>query len=81
MGNVVIGQHYEEGWRSLSLYAGVSEAELHRAAEAREFAWYGPVEWPMVAHEELDAWLLLRSFGPKLLDDLVKLTANIEKAS
>lgn len=77
----MIGQHYEEGWRSLSLYTGASEVEVRRAAEAGEFAWYGPRLWPMVAHAELDAWLMLRSFGPKLLDDLVKLAADIEQAS
>lgn len=75
------GQHYEEGWRALSLYTGVAETELRRAAAAAEFACYGPPEWPLVAHEELDAWLMLRSFGPQFLDDLVKLTADLEKAS
>jgi hypothetical protein len=77
----VIDQNYEQGWRSLSLYTGASVVALQRAAEAGEFSSTGPSAWPLVAHAELDAWLMRRSFGPQILDDLVKLAADLEQAS
>lgn len=74
-------QTWESGWRALSLYTGASIEELRTAAITREFEWTGDMLAPVVTHEQLDAWLMARSFGPQLIDDLVQLAADLDQAS
>lgn len=73
-------QDFEQGWRSISLYTGAPIDELQRAARVGEFA-CSDLDYPRVAHDRLDAWLLARLLGPKLLDDKVKLLLDLQQAS
>lgn len=68
-------QNYEVGWRSISLYTGVSPAEMRRAAAAGEL---GPVHSlsPVVPHRTLEAWLFARLLPAQLGDDEVEFLAD-----
>jgi hypothetical protein len=72
-------QRFEDGWRAISLYTGVSIGGLRAAVDGGDLDCGDPAA-PRATHRALDLWLLERLLTADLLDDGAELVVDADQA-
>lgn len=73
-------QRYEQGWRAISLYTGVSISGLRAAAAGGDLDCGDPAA-PRATHRALDLWLCRRLLTAQLLDDGTELVVDADESA